>query len=64
MNKSNILIKQVNERGGLTLPSEIRKFMKLNSNDHVSFKINQSGSVEIVKVEIKEIKHPIEKQNQ
>lgn len=48
-------IKQLNDRGYLTIPSEIRKYLKLNGGDYISFKINQNGKVELMKVEIKEI---------
>lgn len=48
-------IKQVNDRGALTIPSEIRKHLDLKAGDYISFKITNEGKVEVSKVEIKQV---------
>lgn len=55
MSNNELYIKQMSDRGGVTLPPEIRKHLELNGGEHISFKITKSGSVEIAKVEIREI---------
>lgn len=45
-------VKQINDRGTLTFPPEIRKHLNLEGGDHVSFKITPKGTVEISKVQI------------
>lgn len=45
----------MSDRGGVTLPPEIRKHLELNGGEHISFKITKSGAVEIGKVEIREV---------
>ena len=48
-------IRPMSDRGAITLPPEIRKYLDLNGGELLNFKITKSGSVEIVQVEIKEI---------
>lgn len=51
-------VKQINDRGVLTIPSNIRKHLDLKGGDYVSFKVNDNGVVEISKVQL-EIKQVI-----
>ncbi|KAB8035616.1 AbrB/MazE/SpoVT family DNA-binding domain-containing protein (plasmid) [Silvanigrella paludirubra] len=51
-------VKQINDRGVLTIPSNIRKHLDLKAGDYVSFKVNDNGVVEISKVQL-EIKQVI-----
>ena len=53
MSTNGLYIRQMNDRGGITIPPEIRKHLGLNGTEHVSFKISNSGLVEFSKVEIK-----------
>lgn len=55
MSNTEFFIKQMSDRGGVTLPPEIRKHLELNGGEHISFKITKSGAVEIGKVEIREV---------
>ncbi len=54
-------IKQINDRGYLTIPSEIRKYLNLSGGDYTSLKVNELGKVELIKVEIKELENSIKK---
>lgn len=56
MGKEGKYIRQMNERGSLTIPPEIRKHLHLKGSDYLNFKITKSGSVEVVKVEIREVR--------
>ena len=54
----HVNIKQINDRGVLTIPSNIRKHLDIKTGDYVAFKVNENGSVEISKVQL-EIKRVI-----
>ncbi len=62
MSSSELYIKQMSDRGNVTLPPEIRKHLELNGGEHISFKITKSGTVEIARVEIREVT-PKKKEN-
>lgn len=52
----NLIVAPVSSKGQVTLPKSVRSLLRLKPGEMVAFRIERSGRVEIVPVEVKEKK--------